>query len=980
MKTGWRRSGWIALMVLGSLVVGAGQGWAQGTDKPGMTAARPAASSADRAAATATPRAARGAPSSSREPGNKRAAATVPAAPVRSGKGWAVGPVPAWVVAPAQASTTATRAPDLAGRREVLLDLQANHSLSKPQYFVRSRAMALDAATLGQVSQPQISFNPAFQQVVLHEAAVWRNGERLDRLADARIEPIRRERRLEQSVIDGNETLLLVLPDVRVGEPVEVVYTIEGENPIFEGRIWGHMLLAYSSPIDLLHHRVIVPAGKALTVAGRATTIEPERFTEGANQVLRIVRHQVPGISLEPGIPPWTQAFPGVEYTEFTHWREVDEWAQRLFATAMPVAEPIMAKARELEAKGLSREALLSEAIRFVQDEVRYFSISLGESSHRPKPPAQTLAERLGDCKDKAQLLNALLRELGFDARPALVSIQRNRAAMDQLPSPGVFDHVITRVEFDGKAWFIDGTATGQGTGLSTRGRYPYGVALVVGAGQGPQPLPESAAPNSRVDYLHDWDLRRPGQPGLLVTTMRAHGFSAERWRAMLAELGSEQAAQAATSGLARVYLGLTPSAAPQVTDDRAQNVLEIRQTFSLPEWGRYDRASLEMETAALELYDALSSPNETQRRFPYLLDFPQVLESRISLTGPVPLQGGVPESREVADRHFRYSVRLEQKNSTATFVRRLERRADEVRPADMASWREKLNQSRQTLTGQVRLPLLSRDALNGLIARLERSYKPKTSRDDNLQRMLVRNEVTRAVDAEVLEQLPAGAALSARVLASRAQSHNLLGAFADGLADADKALNIRAQEADAMEARAVALLGLGRATEALDAFKRLHAQTRTASAAVWIGSLELISGEAAKALPWLREAVSNGSGTDREFALIWLYLAAERSGGQGKVALGDQIESVDPAKFTGVLLHYLTGRIDQAELLRRAAEARDMERLNLAEARFFIGQRLLLEGQKQEAQAWFRRTLETEASPYRELSFARLELQQAPR
>ena len=47
------------------------------------------------------------------------------------------------------------------------------------------------------------------------------------------------------------------------------------------------------------------------------------------------------------------------------------------------------------KARNLAPEVLVAEVLRFVQDDVRYFSMSLGESSHRPKPAARTLAERL---------------------------------------------------------------------------------------------------------------------------------------------------------------------------------------------------------------------------------------------------------------------------------------------------------------------------------------------------------------------------------------------------------------------------------------------------------------------------------------------------------------------------------------------------------------------------------------------------------
>ena len=44
-----------------------------------------------------------------------------------------------------------------------------------------------------------------------------------------------------------------------------------------------------------------------------------------------------------------------------------------------------------------------------------YFSVLLGDSSHRPTPPVETWARRYGDCKDKAWLLaNKLDQDADF--------------------------------------------------------------------------------------------------------------------------------------------------------------------------------------------------------------------------------------------------------------------------------------------------------------------------------------------------------------------------------------------------------------------------------------------------------------------------------------------------------------------------------------------------------------------------------------
>jgi transglutaminase-like putative cysteine protease len=52
---------------------------------------------------------------------------------------------------------------------------------------------------------------------------------------------------------------------------------------------------------------------------------------------------------------------------------------------------------------------------------LRYVAVPLGVNSHRPHAAANVLKNGFGDCKDKANLLNALLRAQGIAADLVLV-------------------------------------------------------------------------------------------------------------------------------------------------------------------------------------------------------------------------------------------------------------------------------------------------------------------------------------------------------------------------------------------------------------------------------------------------------------------------------------------------------------------------------------------------------------------------------
>jgi tetratricopeptide (TPR) repeat protein len=668
-----------------------------------------------------------------------------------------------------------------------------------------------------------------------------------------------------------------------------------------------------------------------------------------------------------------------VEYSEYGSWADVDAWAQRLFALPQPTPAPVAALVDSFRTKGLQGEALVAEVLRFVQDEVRYFSVSLGESSHRPKAPQQTLAELLGDCKDKVVLLNTLLRDLGFEVRPALVSMQRNRGIREQLPSPEAFDHVITKLELDGRSWYLDPTINGQGLTLATRGHFPYGAALVVGAGADLQAVPEPPVAASRMEFEQQWDLSEPGRPVKMTAVMRVHGFVAERWRSALASAGKEPVAKAYSSGFARLLPGIKTVGELEVSDDRQNNRLQFSQAYELAEFGRYDRGALQAEYWAPELLDVLSGPAETQRRTPFMVDQPRLVESRIVVKAPVPLRAPAPPAVELVDRQFRFSSRVETADRRATFVRRYERREDQVLPAELPAWRDKIVQARQNSGGWLRLPLVDGQSLVPEMQALEKQLRSARGwRADTLQEIVLRNEFARLIDSRVLERVGSETPLAWRVLNSRAAALNTIGRFDESLRDSDKVLAARADDSDALQARAVSLVGLGRLEEALATFARVTPQARPADVASWMGQLQLQLGRPAQAEPLLREAVAGGSGEGREFALIWLYFAAERQGGRGKAAIA--LAGVEPDKFTGALLRYLTGELDREGLLRQARVKPEMERLNLAEAHFYIGQRLLTQGQRDEALRAFQRTLDTQAVPYREYSYAQVELKSGGR
>lgn len=907
--------------------------------------------------------------------------AAKPSTTAGSTSGYRVGKAPSWVK-PVKASPQAATAPGSGlGYRLLLIDTQTLLGADGSQQdYSRTRTTATEASGLQVVSKAELYFNPAFQTLTVHEVAVIRNGTRMDRLKDARIELLRREEGLERQTLTGLQTLLVVLNDVRVGDVVEVASTVQGSNPIYKGHFAETYQLGFTSAVDELHLRIEHPAGRVLHTRGIRADVAPELLSEGRRQVLQLTRRNVPAVVAEESVPPWFKIFPALHVSDYADWQQVATWADELFASPGELGPELNARVEAWRGKGLSREQLASDVLEFVQDEVRYFSVSLGESSHRPKAPARTYAERLGDCKDKVALFNAILRRLGYDAKPALISVHRNRGVADYLPSHDQFDHVITQLTLDNTVYWLDPTLQKQGRQLRSRGFMGYGMSLVVDPRSTALARVEPAPGQQQgLEFDSVWDASDLRRSPIFTTTLRARGITAEGWRNSVSAGGVDRLASSLAGAYARVLPGITSAAAPVVRDDRDTNVFELELKYNAPGFGQYERGALAVEALALELLDSLVGPREARREMPYLVDQPKQVRQRIRLVAPRKFSTQLPGPSSVGDKHFNVSVRYELDGNTLGYVLTYDRRADEVLPADLAGFRERTQAARKLGGVTARLPLLDFDGLSSAFAEIDRRVQRSLGDSpDALREIVTRQEVERLLATETLKQAGPDSPITGAVLERRAIANSMLSDYPATLSDADRALAAAPDAGYSHYTRGLALLSLGRADEAVTAMQSYKNPGSRAFLDRGIGGALYYQGLFTQAEQSFRQAAQDSSGEDRVFALTWLYLSAERGAGTGRAAVDPYLADVDKAAWPGVLVHYLAGAASQEDVLKAARQDQRMERLNLAEAYFYVGQRLLLNGKADDARRMFQRTVEINATPYHEHAMAQIELKRS--
>ncbi len=493
-----------------------------------------------------------------------------------------------------------------------------------------------ESSALTEIGQYTIAFQPDYQHVELHRLKVHRGGEVIDKLDSTSIRFYHAERSIAQGIYTGSVTAVVISQDIRSGDTLEIIYSIVGQNPVFAGRFTD--AAAWETTVPVLRRSVVLDLPRGRSVRHRiigatnpTTAVESDR---GDRHLVRYEAENLAAIDPEAMIPPDVQTLSWVQFSEFRDWRDLGQWASGLFSggNATDFAMPDLGKSTV-------KADVLMRALEYVQNNVRYLSISIGENSHRPYSPAEVLARRYGDCKDKTQLLVAILRRLGIDAQPVLVSVQSRKGLGDLLPSPALFDHAIVRAMVDGKTYFLDPTLQHQASRLESIGMYLSGAeAFVVQDGVAAlESMPAQrtdAAPTAR--RFEKVTAHRMDQPADMQVKFIYRAEDAEAGRRAVGAMSPAQLRKAYEGLLDRRYPQAQFVGEPQISDDQEQNQLTVQLRYRIPNFFERQDGRWSMRYEASNLSDSLPTPSSSKRRFPlYVGAFPWAASYNLEVTLP---------------------------------------------------------------------------------------------------------------------------------------------------------------------------------------------------------------------------------------------------------------------------------------------------------------------------------------------------------
>ena len=544
--------------------------------------------------------------------------------------------------------------------------------------FTHYRRFALEVvsrAGLEEAGRIQVDFDPTHDELQIHHIRIIRNGEVLDRASPEDMLVTRREEDLSNGVTDGDLTAYIEIRDVRVGDIVDYSFSWQTQAPLWPGEFSLNFSAGWSVPLADYRTRILTPHDKPLKVIASSSKIEPASTNIGTHQeYLWRFLNQLPKAAQDT-TPQTYYNWGNISVSTFAGWSAVADFLAPRYEAQLQLPSDFIEQNQWFN--DVDREKRITSAIRYVQDQIRYVADETGVGSHIPRPPAEVIARGWGDCKDKSQLLVAILRAMGEKAFTALVDNDEGFALQNHAPSPFAFDHAVVMIRNGQNLVWIDATYFSQGGVFPNIPQPSYGFALPLKPGV--EGLVEMNAgfqktPTKVVRETFDRrDFATDGVHLSVHSEYRSH--EADSFRRSLSDSSRGKLLDTYRKYYDGYFPGIEVFGELDIQDDRDANVVSTRENYFVPRSVYNDK---DIENAwplrADSVLGVFTDVSVTDRSAPIGIPHPVFFEHIIKVIGTTPFPTG-PDDFEIESESFWYQRNTVSDADSLTLSFRLQSR-----------------------------------------------------------------------------------------------------------------------------------------------------------------------------------------------------------------------------------------------------------------------------------------------------------------
>ena len=296
-------------------------------------------------------------------------------------------------------------------------------------------------------------------------------------------------------------TLTVVFPDLAVGDTVGLSYRLTDTEAMSPGHFSGSQLFYRNTAYDDIRVRFDFPASMSVQFEGRGMQ-ESANATQGERRVVEWAWANPKPVKLTRR--DWSVFDPEKEVGyAFSTFRNYAEIAAAYGVRANPkaaVTERVTKLAAEIVKGKAGKKEQARALYEWVATHITYGGNCIGVGAVVPRDIDLVLDNKMGDCKDHATLLQALLTATGIRSTQALVNAG-STYRLQRIPMVFGVNHVITYLpEFD---LFVDSTSDSTPFGMLPFSDQDKPVLLVEGHRDGFRtPVPPASQSRQTVRSL----------------------------------------------------------------------------------------------------------------------------------------------------------------------------------------------------------------------------------------------------------------------------------------------------------------------------------------------------------------------------------------------------------------------------------------------------------------------------------------------
>jgi hypothetical protein len=220
----------------------------------------------------------------------------------------------------------------------------------------------------------------------------------------------------------------------------QTIWYFQQDQPSLLSRCVLTLPAGWQAKATIFNHEAIIPA------------IEGNTYTWELKDLGLIKKEKrSPGVD---SLVPWM----GVSYMpaggnpasakHLDNWSDVSQWYSGMADTQFQTSEPLNAKVRELTATSSTVYQRIQAIGRYVQ-KIKYVEISTNLArggGYQPHLATDVFSKQYGDCKDKANLMRAMLRVAGIESHMVLIFSGDRNYVRAEWASPYQFNHAVIAI------------------------------------------------------------------------------------------------------------------------------------------------------------------------------------------------------------------------------------------------------------------------------------------------------------------------------------------------------------------------------------------------------------------------------------------------------------------------------------------------------------------------------------------------------